>query len=378
MRLLHLADLHIGKSLGRFSLLEEQEHILWQILDYVRAKGPDAVMIAGDVYDKSVPPTEAVSLLDRFLTQLAGLDTAVLLVAGNHDSPQRLSFGSHILRKQNLHLCGEFSGEIQRVTLEDAHGPVTFHLLPFVRPAWVRRHFPGRELSSYQEALAAILEATPPDPTGRNVLVAHQMVTSPAAEPVYSESETGPVGGLYGADAALLDAFDYVALGHLHGPQTVGRETCRYAGSPLKYSFSEWDHQKSAPWVELGQKGDVSVSLLPLSPLRDLRRLKGAFAQLTRPALAQAPEREDYLQVTLTDEGLLDAMNKLRAHYPRVVSLEFQNSRTAPREELVPPEAALSAAEHFERFFAQQNGRPMSRGQRETVQALLNELEGMV
>ena len=255
MKLIHLSDLHLGKRVNEFSMLEDQQYILTEILQIIDREKPDGVMIAGDVYDKSVPSAEAVALLDDFLVRLAKRDLQVFLISGNHDSPERMAFGGRLMAQSGVHLAPVYDGKVSPITLTDEYGPVNLYLLPFLKPAHVRRCFPEREILTYTDALAAAIEAMGVDPAQRNVLVTHQFVTGAAR----CDSEEISVGGTENVDVSVFGPFDYVALGHIHGPQQVGRETVRYCGTPLKYSFSEAKHQKSVTVVELGEKDRKSV-----------------------------------------------------------------------------------------------------------------------
>ena len=271
MKLIHLSDLHLGKRVNEFSMLEDQRHILWEIIRIIDSEGPDGVIIAGDVYDKPVPPAEAVALLDEFLFSLSGRGTEVFVISGNHDSPERLAFGGRIMEHSGIHLAPVYNGNVRPVTLTDRYGDLKLYLLPFVKPAHVRRFFPEREIVSYTDAVSAAVEAMEIDMSCRNVLVTHQFVTGA----VRCESEEISVGGADNVDAAVFDGFDYVALGHIHGPQQVGKPTLRYCGTPLKYSFSEAGQKKSLTVVELREKGQVEVRTVPLAPLRDMAELRG-------------------------------------------------------------------------------------------------------
>ena len=269
MKLIHLSDLHIGKRVNEFSMIEDQKYILNQILEIIREEEPDAVLIAGDIYDKSVPSAEAVEVFDDFLVSLAEAELPVFLISGNHDSAERLSFGGRILEKSRIHVSPVYHGETAPVTLRDSWGPVRVFLLPFVKPSQVRAFFPDREIETYTDAVAAAVESMDVDEKERNVLITHQFVTGS----VRCESEELSVGGTDNVDAGVFEAFDYVALGHLHGPQSAGKETVRYCGSPLKYSFSEVRHQKSVTVLELREKGQVTVKTRPLTPRRDLETI---------------------------------------------------------------------------------------------------------
>ena len=277
MKLLHLSDLHLGKRVNEFSMLEDQKYILSEIIQIVEKEAPDAVLIAGDVYDKSVPPAEAVELFDDFLVRLSRLGTQVFVISGNHDSPERVAFGGRLMDPSGIHMSPVYSGQVQPVPLTDAFGTVNIYMLPFVKPIHVRRFFPEAETGTYTDALRTAVEQMSVDPAARNVLITHQFVTGAWR----SESEDISVGGTDNVDASVFDAFDYVALGHIHGPQHVGRETMRYCGTPLKYSFSEAGHQKSVTAVELGEKGSVQVRAIPLTPRRDMREIRGTYLELT-------------------------------------------------------------------------------------------------
>ena len=358
MKFFHLSDLHIGKRLCEVSLGEDQRVLLRRILALCETHRPDALVIAGDIYDKTVPPAESVGILDEFLTGSAELGIPVLLISGNHDSPERLDYGSRLLEARGIYLEGIFRGAPRRVTLEDAFGPVDFWLLPFVKGASARPFFPDREIKNEQDAVQAALSAIAPDPARRNVLVAHQFVTGSGA-PLRSDSETVSVGGSDNVDASLFDAFDYVALGHLHIPQQVGRETVRYCGSPLKYSFSEWKTPKSVTMVELREKGDAEISQLPLTPLRDLRQIEGPLEQLLDPDVVSAADPADYLRVILTDgEEQLDPLERLRQCYPNLLRLDFRRRGEAPglSGDAAP---ARPLPELFADFYEMQQGAPL-------------------
>ncbi|HKL79510.1 MAG TPA: exonuclease SbcCD subunit D, partial [Mobilitalea sp.] len=272
MKLLHTGDLHIGKKVNEFSMLEDQEHILKQILDIADEHKPQGIIIAGDIYDKGIPCVEGVTLFDYFLTELHKRKLAVFMVSGNHDSSERIDYGGRIMEENHIHIAGTYQGKLDKIVLSDEHGLINIYLMPFVKPAHVRRYYP--EVKTYQEAVEAILSHGDIDKSQRNLLVAHQFITSGDNKPERCESETISIGGLDNIDTSVFEAFDYVALGHLHGPQRIGRDTVRYAGSPLKYSFSEARHIKSVTMIEIGDKGDVRYDKLPLQPIRDMREIK--------------------------------------------------------------------------------------------------------
>ena len=374
MKFLHLADLHLGKRVNGFSMLEDQAHILRQILAILDDEQPDGVLIAGDVYDKSVPSVEAVGLLDGFLTELRTRGVPVLLISGNHDSPERLAFGGRVMDSCGIHISPVYDGALAPVTLQDAFGPVHVWLLPFVKPAHVRRWFPDADIESYTDAMAEAVAHMDIDTAARNVLVTHQFVTGGTR----SGSEELSVGGTDNVDSGVFAPFDYVALGHLHGAQHIGRETIRYAGSPLKYSFSEARQHKSVTVVTLGEKGDVQVRTVALTPLRELREIRGSYDELTaRSFYEHTTYRSNYLHLILTDEqDVFDAMSRLRTIYPYLMTLDYDNARTraaggmsvpAETERRTPPEL-------FEALYQRQNHRPMSEVQRAYIAQLMEQI----
>ncbi|MEE0062841.1 MAG: exonuclease SbcCD subunit D [Oscillospiraceae bacterium] len=374
MKFLHLADLHLGKRVNGFSMLEDQAHILRQILAILDDEQPDGVLIAGDVYDKSVPSVEAVELLDGFLTELRARGVPVLLISGNHDSPERLAFGGRVMDSCGIHISPVYDGALAPVTLQDAFGPVHVWLLPFVKPAHVRRWFPDADIESYTDAMAEAVAHMDIDTAARNVLVTHQFVTGGTR----SGSEELSVGGTDNVDSGVFAPFDYVALGHLHGAQHIGRETIRYAGSPLKYSFSEARQHKSVTVVTLGEKGDVQVRTVALTPLRELREIRGSYDELTaRSFYEHTTYRSDYLHLILTDEqDVFDAMSRLRTIYPYLMTLDYDNARTRAAGGMsVPAETERrTPLELFEALYQRQNHRPMSEVQREYIAQLMEQI----
>ena len=374
MKLIHLSDLHLGKRVNEFSMLEDQLSILLEILRITEAEKPNAVIIAGDVYDKSVPSAEAVALMDEFLVRLARLSVQVFLISGNHDSAERVAFAGRILDSAGIHVSPVYSGKVEPAELRDGLGTVRVYMLPFVKPVDVRRVFPEEEIGSYTDAVGAAIRHMEVDPAARNVLVAHQFVTGAAR----SDSEDISVGGLDNVDASVFDPFDYVALGHLHGPQHVGRETVRYCGTPLKYSFSEKDHVKSLTVVEMGPKGDVRIRTVPLRPKRDLREIRGTYGELTLVSNYAGTATDDYLHVVLTDEeDVPDALNKLRLIYPNIMKLDYDNPRTRSAGEVSVSDeiARKSEIELFDDFYAMQNGQKMTEEQRAFSLKVLEDLK---
>ena len=378
MKFIHLSDLHLGKRVNEISMTDDQAYILTQIIDIIDAEQPDAVVIAGDVYDKSVPPAEAVTLFDGFLCRLAERSLPVLIISGNHDSPERLAFGGRLMEGAGIHLSPVYDGKVEPVTLSDSHGDVHFWLLPFVKPAHVKRYFPDAGIESYTDALRTAVENMGVDFTGRNVLVTHQFVTGAAT----CESEEISVGGSDNVDISVFDGFDYVALGHLHGPQNIGSNRVRYCGTPLKYSFSEAGHHKSVTVVELGEKGSLHLQTIPLNPRHDLREIRGTFAELTDKSFYQGTAVEDYLHIILTDEeDVPEAVGQLRVIYPNLMKLSYDNTRTRTNRVIDAAEDVKRKPplELFEELYEIQNNQPMSEVQRAFARELIESIrEGNV
>lgn len=374
MKLIHLSDIHLGKRVNEFSMLEDQAHILKKILAVVDEEKPDGVLIAGDVYDKSVPSTEAVQLFDDFLVRLAERKLPVFIISGNHDSPERLSFANRLINAVGIHLAPVYSGVVEPITLSDEYGPVNVYMLPFIKPAHVRGFFPDTEITGYSDAVAAAIGRMNIDKTKRNVLITHQFVTGAQR----SDSEELSVGGTDNIGAEVFCDFDYVALGHIHGPQNMDSGRIRYCGSPLKYSFSEAAQQKSVTVAELKEKGTLEIHTVPLIPRRDMVELKGSYQQLTlRELYENTTYQEDYTHITLTDEeDIPDAVAKLRTVYHNLMKLDYDNTRTRHS-------AAISGAENvetrspidlFAEFYELQNGLPMFAEQTELVASLIEKI----
>ncbi len=371
MKLLHLADLHIGKRVNEFSMLEEQKEILEQILDMAKEQQADGVLIAGDIYDKPLPSGEAVAVVDWFFTSLSRMGIPVFAISGNHDSPERVAYGADLFERNGIYLAGQPKRQLYRAELADEFGPVHIYFLPFLREAHVRAMFPGERFDTLTDAVKRLLEEQEVDEESRNVILVHQFLAGGSVSG--SEEAAVSVGGLDSLDVRVLDRFDYAALGHLHGAQRVGRDTVRYSGSPLKYSFSEVLQEKSVTLVELREKGNIQITLLPLTPRRDLRRIRGPLAELLSPEVVSQGNPEDYLQVVLTDEDeLLDVMNRVRAVYPNVMRLEFDNCRS--RQEEAGGQISLEGRQDWELFadfYELQNGRRPDEEQLELVKELL-------
>ena len=372
MKLIHLSDLHLGKRLNDFSLLDDQKHILEQILGIVESQRPDVLIMAGDIYDKAAPSAEAVALFDDFLSRLSAYVPDIFVISGNHDSPERIAFGSRLLDKSGVHLSPVYDGTLRPITLCDEHGEVDFFMLPFIKPANVRRFFPDEVIESYTDAVRIALSDAV-DKGGRRVLITHQFVTGASR----CDSEEVSVGGSDNVDAAVFDSFDYVALGHLHGAQSVQRSTLRYCGTPLKYSFSEAGHEKSLTVVELGAKGDIDISAIPLTPLHDLREIRGSYDTLTLRSTYEHTAADDYLRITLTDEDdIPDAAAKLRVIYPNLMRLDYDNRRTRASGTLSVSERPneKTPLELFSELYEKQNGAPMDDEQEKLVTSLITEI----
>ena len=376
MKFLHLADLHIGKKVNEISMLDEQRHVLGQVLQIAADEQVQAVLLAGDIYDKPQPSAEAVQLFDWFLTELAAAVPAVLMIAGNHDSAERLAFAAKMLAGQGVHIAPPFDGDVKRVRLADEFGPVDFYLLPFVKPLQVRRCYEDAEgIGSYDEAVARIMRDVRPEEGVRSVLLAHQLITGSTT----CESEELAIGGLDNVDAAHFAAFDYVALGHLHGPQQVGRPEVRYAGSPLKYSFSEARQQKSVTLVDLSADGRAEIATRKLQPMHDMREIKGNFADLLAADYVEnlGAAAEDYLHITLTDEeDVLDAPARLRVAYPNLMKLDYDNRRTRERQQLAinAEVGGKNPLDLFAEFYQLQNNQPLADEQQALLRQLIAEI----
>lgn len=363
MKLMHLSDLHLGKRVNEYSMLEDQEYILKRIIAIADAEKPDGVIIAGDVYDKSVPSAEAVSLFDDFLVQLARRKLKVFVISGNHDSPERIAFGSRIMNEGGVYLSPVYNGTIKPIELSDKYGDIYFYLLPFVKPVHVRRFHEDAEINSYTDAIHCVIEGMNIDTNKRNVLITHQFMTGASR----SESEEVSVGGADNVDADVFDGFDYVALGHLHSPQNCGSEHIRYCGTPLKYSFSEAKDHKSVTIVELAEKGKVSYQTVDLIPRYDLVELKGTYNELTLKSFYENTTwQEDYTHITLTDEeDVPDAIGKLRAIYHHLMKLDYDNKRTRSSVSISGDAEAENKTpyELFAEFYELQNNQPMNEDQ---------------
>ena len=377
MKLIHLSDLHLGKRVNEFNMLEDQEYILTKILNVIDEEKPDAVLIAGDIYDKAVPSAEAVQLFDDFLCRLQAKCPQIFVISGNHDSPERIAFASRLIEASGVHLSPVYNGRIEPHVLHDEYGEVLIYMLPFVRPSHVRHALEAasdEQIVTYTDAIRAALRQAGPDSEKRCVLVAHQFVTGASR----TESEDISVGGLDNVDASVFAGFDYVALGHIHRAQNIGTSgVIRYCGTPLKYSFSEAKDEKTVTIVDLGKKGEVSVRTAPLMPKREMREIRGTYEQLMTKENYEGTQTDDYLHITLTDENdIADAVSRLRVVYPNLMKLDYDNQRT--RTSGIIDGAAdaerRTPLDLLEELFEKQNGHPLSDDQRALSNALISKI----
>lgn len=374
MKFVHLSDLHLGKRVNGYSMIEDQKYILLKILNVIDEQKAEAVVIAGDVYDKPIPSTEAVQLFDDFLFRLVERNLQILVISGNHDSPERIAFGSRFMDKSGVHMSQVYNGKNDLVELKDKYGKVNFYMLPFVKPSNVRRFFEDEEINTYTDAVRVAVSHMNVNKKARNVIITHQFVTGAQR----SESETIAVGGTDNVDSYVFDDFDYVALGHIHGPQNVGKNTVRYCGTLLKYSFSEISHKKSVTVVEMKEKGNVKVSTVELTPKLDMREIKGTYEELTFKKNYENTNTEDYLHIILTDEeDVADAVAKLRCVYPNLMKLDYDNTRTRNSFALTQAEETekKSDTELLSEFFEKQNGKPLSDEQLEYAANLFEQIK---
>ena len=373
MKFIHLSDLHLGKRLNGFSLLEDQAYILEQITEIVKNQQADALIIAGDVYDKAVPSAEAVALFDSFLSKITAVCPHIFIISGNHDSPERIAFGSHIMEKSGVHLSPVYDGNVVPTVLMDSYGDVNIYMLPFVKPANVRRFFPEISIESYTDAVKTAVDKMEIDVNKRNILITHQFVTGASV----CDSEEHSVGGTDNVDGGVFEGFDYVALGHIHSPQNVGSERIRYCGTPLKYSFSECKHIKSVTVIEFNEKNNFTVSSISLTPMRDLREIKGAYDELMLKSNYEGTNTDDYMHIILTDEeDIPDVLSRLRVDYPNIMKLSYDNKRTRNFQQI---EADCDVSEKspfqlFSEFYNKQNNQDMADEQEKYVKNLIERI----
>lgn len=373
MKIMHLSDLHIGKKVNEYSMLQDQIYILKEILRIIDNEKVETVIIAGDVYDRSLPPNEALELFDEFLYQLSSRNVNVFVISGNHDSPERISYGGRMMTENKIFLSPVYDGNVKPISLNDDYGEVNFYLLPFIRPADIRGYFPDENIENYTDAVKVAIDNMNVDFSERNILITHQFVTG--AE--LSESEDIIVGGTDNVSGEVFDGFDYVALGHIHREQTVGKDNIRYCGTPLKYSFSEAKHIKSVTILDFKDKENIDYSKIPLTPLRDMREIRGTYDELTLKSSYESTNTEDYLHITLTDEeDIPDAIGKLRSIYPNIMKLDYDNLRTrgSGTVDAIENIESKSPFELFADLFKQQNNQDMSEEQEEIMRNLIDKI----
>ncbi len=374
MKFLHLSDLHIGKRVNEYSMLEDQEYILNQILNIIDKQKPDGVIIAGDIYDKSVPSAEAVALFDDFLVSLSERKLRVFVISGNHDSPERIAFGGRLMESSRMYMSPVYDGAIKPVTLEDEYGKINIWMLPFVKPVHIRRFNEDIEITSYTDALRVAIDKLNINTNERNLMITHQFVTGADR----TESEEISVGGTDNVDVSVFEDFDYTALGHIHRPQNCKSEKVRYSGTPLKYSFSEAKDNKTVTIAELKEKGNLFVDTIPLKPLRDMVEIKGKYADIMlRDFYKNTTLQNDYVHITLTDEDdIPDAIGKLRTVYHNLMKLDYDNLRTRNMNSIDSAEniKKKSPYELFAEFYEKQNNQPMNDKQRDFIKKLIEEI----
>lgn len=372
MKFLHISDLHLGKRVNEFSMTEDQEYILTKIINIIDETEVQGVLIAGDVYDKTVPSAEAVELFDNFLVRLSKRGLRVFVISGNHDSAERIAFGGRLMDKSGIYMSPVYNGSVEPISLRDEYGEINIYMLPFIKPQNVKRFFPESDITSYTDALKTAVDSMKADTKQRNILITHQFVTGADR----TESEDVSVGGTDNVDAAVFSGFDYVALGHIHRAQKcTGNEYIRYSGTPLKYSFSEAGDKKTVTVIDMKEKGSISLELIPLIPKRDMAEIKGNYEELTLKSFWENTSYgEDYMHITLTDEeDVPDALTKLRVIYKNIMKLDYDNKRTRTMNEIGGAENVREKTplEHFCDFYELQNGQPLSEEQLSFMAELL-------
>lgn len=427
MRILHLADLHLGKTLQEQSLLEDQEYMLKQIIEKIKKYDIETILISGDIYDRSVPQKEAVNLLDNFLNTLVKeLKKKVFIIAGNHDSKERLGFGNRIFEDDGLYIESRYTGTLKKVQLEDEYGKLNIYMLPYIKPVEVKKYFESSEsqqenkkqieqeskkqierennseseiiqnsnskeekeeneienseLTSCEQTIHKIIEKEEINEKERNIILVHQFVTADGKEPERTDSEVISLGGTDNVDISNFDKFDYVAIGHVHRPQRIGRDTARYAGTMLKYSFSEVNHKKSMPILDFKEKGNIQINLEELTPLRDMREIKGPIEKLIKKENYEGTNTDDYMRVILTnEEPIYDAIGQIRRIYPNTLKLEIRNSKTAlnleEEESKLENVRNKSEIELFNEFYKMQNNSELNEKQKEYLQKIIKEVK---
>ena len=372
MRFLHISDLHLGKRVYEYSMLEEQRNALWQVLSVVDEKNVDGIFIAGDIYDKTIPTIEAVELFDSFLVELSKRDIDVFIISGNHDSPERVGFGAELFRSKRIYISKAYEGEIEYVDMKDSYGQIRIHLVPFLKPANIRRYYPEEEITDYNSAVRVVVNHMDVAKEARNIVLVHQFITGA----IRSESEESFLGGMDNVEYDLFDDFDYVALGHIHKSQAMGRQQVRYSGALVKYALDEINQVKSMTYVEMGDKNDIQIETIPVKPIHDMRRIEGTYMELTDRSKYIDTKVDDYLHVVLKDEeDVPDALRKLRVIYPNILKLEYDNTRTRHRNSVIEKEAVRKKEpiEYIEELFFMQNNTEMTAEQLSVIRQVMED-----
>ena len=373
MKLVHLADLHLGKKVNEFSMIDDQEYILKEIINIIDDEKTDGVLVAGDVFDRPIPSEEAIKLWDDFLNAMAKRNIQVFAISGNHDSAVRFAEHTSLMDSTGIHLSPEYNGKTNKYQIEKQGVKVNIYLLPFIKPIHVRHYFPDEDINNYTDACRVAIENMQVNKEELNILIAHQFVTGATR----CDSEEISVGGLDNVDVTVFEDFDYVALGHIHGKQTIGRDTIRYSGTPLKYSFSEKNHVKSVTVIEIDSKKDISVREVNLTPRRDMAEIRGKCSDLIQGISNENVDANDYLQVVLTDENdVPNAMSDLRRVYPNIMKLSYDNTRTREDRnlELNRDVEKKSPIDLFKEFYENQNNQSLTDEQREFMEELIEEI----
>ena len=374
MKIMHLSDLHLGKRVNEFSMIEDQTYILNEIINIIDKQKPKVIILAGDIYDKPIPPAEAVELFDDFLYKLSKRNLYVFIISGNHDSAERIAFGSRLFDKSGIYLSPVYNGRILPIPVNDECGDINFYMLPFIKPVHVRRFFPDASISTYTDALNTVITDMNIDNTKRNILITHQFVTGSSR----TESEDVSVGGTDNVDSDIFKDFDYVALGHIHRSQSCGSEYIRYCGTPLKYSFSESKDTKSITVIDIKEKGDIKLDFIPLTPLRDMVEIKGSYNELMLKSFYENTSlQKDYVHITLTDEDdIPDVITKLRVIYKNIMKLDYDNQRTRSNSEinLINDMESKSPLELFDIFYESRNGQHLSDIQKDFMENIIEDI----
>ena len=374
MKIMHLSDLHLGKRVNEFSMLEDQIYILNEIINIIDEQKPKVIILAGDIYDKPIPPAEAVEIFDDFLYKLSKRNLYVFIISGNHDSPERIAFGSRLFDKSGIYLSPVYNGKISPICIDDKYGTINFYMLPFIKPVHVRRFFPDAEVYTYTDALSTVISDMHIDTAQKNILITHQFVTGSSR----TESEDISVGGSDNVDADIFKGFDYVALGHIHRSQCCDSEYIRYCGTPLKYSFSESKDTKSITVIDIKEKGNIELDFIPLTPLRDMVEIKGSYNELMLKSFYENTSlTDDYVHITLTDEeDIPDVITKLRVVYKNIMKLDYDNQRTRSNSEinLINDMESKSPLELFDIFYESRNGQPLNNEQREFMENIIEDI----